>query len=594
VKLWQVASGNELCTFKGHTSGILSLAFSPNGRRLASASDDNTVKVWDAVGSQEPRTLKGHTSRVTSVAFSPDGTELASAGRDQMVKLWDAASGQELQTLLGHAAPVTCVSFSPNANCLASAGQDNTIQLWNTATGQELHTLRGHSGGVWCVTFSPNGRWLATASFDKTVKVWDTSNGQLQCTLLGHTDPVWRVVFSPDGARLASASGLPVAWTNVPRPGEIKLWDFAAGREMQSLREHTHAIASIAFSPDGAQLATTQRDGVMKVWDASSGHELRRLSGKGWFIAFEPHGARLASASFDGTVKFWDAATDLPLCTLKAHNGEVPCVAFSPDGLRLASAGHDGTVKLWDARPLTLELRAEREAMGLLEFLVNKGRSKTQVTQDLLADRTISETVRQKALSLVEVYEKGGVQQQASLLAGSLFAQPMVKREMIEAVHNNPGLSEQVRRTASKLAENWRGNANLLNNASWSIAAWPGREEAAYHHALLLAKEACRLAPEDANLLNTLGVALYRTGKYELAIDTLEHCDNLRNNQSEPADLAFLAMAHLRLPHKEKAQVYLKRIRALMKKSEWAYKDEEQSFLREVEDVLQDDEKQTK
>jgi hypothetical protein len=193
----------------------VSVAFSPDGTRLASASDDQTVKLWDAATGQELRALKGHTSTVRSVAFSPDGTRLASASEDRTVKLWDVPSGQELHTLRGHSGQVVSVAFSLDGTRLASASEDRTVKLWDAALGEELRTFKGHTGSVWSVAFSPNGTRLASSGRDRTVKLWDVASGQELRTLQGHTGSVVSVAFSPDGMRLASAS----------EDGTVGLWD---------------------------------------------------------------------------------------------------------------------------------------------------------------------------------------------------------------------------------------------------------------------------------------------------------------------------------------------------------------------------------
>lgn len=342
VKVWDAATGQVLLTLKGHTAPVTSVAFSRGGKRLASASDDHTVKVWDAATGMESLTLKGHTGYVWCVAFSHDGQRLASASWDQTIKVWDAVTGDESLTLKGHTGPVTSVAFSPKDDRLASACYDETIKLWDTTAGDEIRTLNGHAEVVSCVAFSPDGKQLASASFDRTLKVWDVATGQETLTLSGHKELVFAVAFSPDGQRLASA-GLDKM---------VKVWDAASGSESLALKGHTGNVTSVAFSPNGKRLATGSVDQMVKVWDTAKGQESLTLKGHTSLVesvAFSIDGKWLASASYDRTVKVWDTATGHESHTLKGHTNFVESVAFSPDGKWLASASHDRTVKVWDA-----------------------------------------------------------------------------------------------------------------------------------------------------------------------------------------------------------------------------------------------------
>jgi WD40 repeat protein/serine/threonine protein kinase len=342
VKLWDPGTGRELRTLKGHTKGVQCVAFSPDGALLASASDDRTVKVWDVGTGQELRTLKGHAKDLLGVAFSPDGARLASASVDGTAKVWDAATGQELRTLEGHADRVSYVAFSPDGAMLASASFDQTVKLWDAATGADLRTLKGHTKAIFGLAFSPDGAHLATASLDKTVKVWDTATGAVVRTLQGHTNFAWRVAFSPDGTRLVSGSS----------DGTAKVWDAATGQELRTLKGHTSGCNTVVFSPDGTRLASSGNDWTVRLWDAGAGQELRTFAGHKWLVrgvALSPGGTQLASASWDNTVRLWDAFTGQELLTFTGHKWVVGSVAFSPDGASLASASGDGTVKVWDS-----------------------------------------------------------------------------------------------------------------------------------------------------------------------------------------------------------------------------------------------------
>jgi WD40 repeat protein/tRNA A-37 threonylcarbamoyl transferase component Bud32 len=348
VKVWDAKSGALLATLRGHTLPVLAVAYSPDGTRLASASLDQTVKVWDANSGTLLATLRGHTHEVTAVTYSPDGTRLASASLDQTVKLWDARSGALLATLRGHTGIVQSVAYSPDGRRIASASLDQTVKLWDARSGVEIATLRGHTDWVNAVCYSPDGTRLASASEDQTVKLWDARTGIEMATLRGHTSLVWSVTYSPDGTRLASAS----------YDKTVKLWDAKSGALLATLRGHTLPVLAVAYSPDGTRLASASgrvrgEQGEVKLWDARSGADIATLRGhtdRVFSAVYSPDGSRLASAAWDQTVKLWDATSGTLLATLRGHTGLVFSVCYSPDGTRLASASEDKMVKLWDAQ----------------------------------------------------------------------------------------------------------------------------------------------------------------------------------------------------------------------------------------------------
>ncbi|MBG1267869.1 NB-ARC domain-containing protein, partial [Nostoc sp. WHI] len=341
IHLWNVVNSQPIFICKGHTTWTYSVTFSPVGNMLASGSNDQTVKLWDVTTGQCLKTLTGHTSDVQSVAFSPVGNILASSSNDQTVKLWDVSTGQCLKTLTGHTNYVHSVAFSPDSQTLASGSQDCTVKLWEVGDGNCLNTLQGHTSWVSSVAFSSQGNILATASDDQTVKLWDVSNGQCLNTLQGHTSWVSSVAFSPQGNILATASD----------DQSVKLWDVSNGQCLNTLQGHMDWVSSVTFSPDAQTLVSGSHDQTVKLWNVHTGQSFLTLQGytnRVLSVAFNSDGQTLVSGSDDHTLKLWDVGTDQCLKTLQGHTNRIWSVAFNPQGNTLASGSDDYTVKLWD------------------------------------------------------------------------------------------------------------------------------------------------------------------------------------------------------------------------------------------------------
>ncbi len=372
VKFWDTLSASELFTLSVKGRWIVSLAFSSDGQRIAIASVDppSSTELWDIASRGRLFNLPG---QINAVAFSPDGKLLATAGRDKTAKLWDATTGQNLRTLAGHIDQVRDIAFSPDGTRLVTASADRTARVWDAATGKLLFTLAGHAPGSMVSLSVQTGRgwpppvgtirrkygmltlipmrsmespsvqmvntWLPQAG--TTAKVWDVKSGQGVLSLVGHTDTVYKLAFSPDGKLLATASFDKTA----------KIWDASTAQLMHTLDKHKDQLRDIAFSPDGTRLVTASADRTAKMWNTASGELLFTLNHDDQVqgVAFRADGNRLVTASWDGKLKLWDANTGQELFTIYREKFKFNAVTFSPDGTRLVSASVSPKVRIWDA-----------------------------------------------------------------------------------------------------------------------------------------------------------------------------------------------------------------------------------------------------
>jgi WD40 repeat protein/serine/threonine protein kinase len=326
-------------TCYGHSRQVRCVAFSPDGTRVATGSDDTTIKLWDAVTGQEIGTLSPNQGQVNVVVFSSDGTRIASVGSDKTIKIHDVHSGKISATLEGHENHITAVAFTPDGQQLVSVGFDATVKRWDSDKWQEVSTFRiGES--VEDAALSPDGKRLVSC-VNSGIHLWDATTGQELARRDNAVAWAQSVAFSPDGMKIAAAGY-----------GVVTLWNVELTQKLWTGDGKAGWVHDLSFSPDGAYLASTgEIDILLRIWDVGTGLQITPLVGHGSSVggvAFSPDGTRLASVSADKTLRLWDARTGEKTTSIRAHSTKVHSLAFSNDGARLASVSNHGTLKLWN------------------------------------------------------------------------------------------------------------------------------------------------------------------------------------------------------------------------------------------------------
>jgi WD40 repeat protein len=387
-----------ICSISGVSGKVISLAVTPNAERVVSASDDESLKVWDVASGTELFTLKGHLGKVNAVVTTPDGHRLVSASDDGTLKVWDLASGVELFTLEGHSDKVNAVVVTPDGHRVVSGSGDGTLKVWSVGAKRNLRTLEGHSDSVAALAMTSDGRAVSASSTE--LKAWDVDNGCELLTIACHSDEghavelpgpravsvlyepghmlkVWDpanarepyTVYGPSNITLALAKWLDqdrVVSASINQ--ELEMWTLASGGELETYDSYERFDNVLAVTWDGRRAVSSSYGRTLKGWDLANAREYRSLEGhphRATAVALTPDGCRAVSASYhDETLRVWDLASAPKLSTIKRHTAEVLAVRVTPDGLRAVSASADNTLKTWDlakkARPRTLSGHSDR------------------------------------------------------------------------------------------------------------------------------------------------------------------------------------------------------------------------------------------
>ena len=357
--VWDAVAGQAITGPLRHGDIVWKATFSPDGLRVVTASQDGTARVWDGRSGQPVCPALLHRGPVVDASFSSDGRRVVTGDTEGQALVWDATTGKAITPPMRHASWLYAVAFSRDGRYLVTASNDHTAQVWDVATGQRVGPALEHSAGVKCAAFSPNGRLVVTASEDRTARLWEAATGRPVGRPLEHGDRVIRAGFSPDGRLVSTGSFDRTA----------RVWEVATGRLVSTSSKHRNSVQFASFSPDGRYLVTASNDHTARVWEVATGEAVTPPLRHNFLVTsafFSPDGRRVLTASGDGTARIWEIGGRGEAALNVRHASPASYVAFSSDGRFLLTVGEDGTARVWSVvsgQPVTGELRHDRAVL---------------------------------------------------------------------------------------------------------------------------------------------------------------------------------------------------------------------------------------
>jgi WD40 repeat protein len=604
ILIWNT-DGRKLAACRDPAGAILSVEFSPKSEKLLTVSEDGRVQLWSLQGLLIS-TFRGHEHNVAMATFSPRGDRVLTASRDRTARIWDVGGtgpGSGAVTILGHGGPVSMAVFSPDGQSLLTGSVDGSARLWDLEGNEKAVFKHGWGSWVVWVAFSPKGDRVLTSTGNPILgqlpgvaRLWDLEGNMLaECS--GHEGGVISAVLSPAGDRILTSS----------LDNTARLWDLNGGLTRIVARHRQGQLGAI-FTPDGRQVLTTSYDGSARLWDLD-GNLVRTFLGTENLAmgrpAISPDGTSVLLGSFDRTVRLF-RLTGEKVLTLRGHDGWLTSAVFSPDGTRILTAAADATARVWDLDGRQLDvLRGHQRATVYADWSPDGG---LIVTAGLDATVRLWPVRAEEILKLADRritrdFTRGERQRYRDLLGEEnprwLAAWNHVERlvttlHLAEDVRKNiredASLDEEFRQMALRCARDLPlGDYRALDPASWKIVSTPGRSAEEYRRALRWAEAAYRLKQREPEIINTLGVARFRAGDDEGAVEMLEITDahySRGGGKAIPSNLAFLAMACERLGRTEEADRYFERLTALMADPRYAKDEECAGFLREAKGHL--------